>query len=115
MPTNLQTHTSAIPTTAATSPRPRIDSPHLTESKGRAKPHIACARQALVLRVKSALQESPYFRGRVRLLKIDSPDNRTAVITGYLPSFYLKQVLQTIVQQVDGVEQVCNNVVVRDA
>ena len=66
--------------------------------------------RVLVARVKSALEQNPYFRGRLRHIHVQSEDNRTVVLTGRLPSFYLSQILQTVVQQVEGVESLSNRV-----
>lgn len=81
----------------------------------RSSPHFdAPPGRALVARVKSALQASPYFRGRLNVLRIQSPDNRKVTLCGRLPTFYLKQILQTIVLQVEGVEELENDVEVNE-
>jgi len=83
---------------------PALSSPHFDSPPGR----------ALVARVKSALQASPYFRGRLHVLQIHSADNRKVTLCGRLPTFYLKQILQTIVLQVEGVEELVNDVEVNE-
>ncbi len=58
---------------------------------------------------RSALEQSPHFRGRSHLVHITEHDGRL-VLYGRLPSFYLKQVLQTVLRGVDGVSEVENRV-----
>lgn len=49
------------------------------------------------------------FRGRMSNLEFVF-DSGSLVITGKLPSFYLKQVLQTIVTHINGIEKIDNRV-----
>jgi len=64
------------------------------------------ARQA-----RHALEASSLFRGRSKLIRIDESDGRL-MLEGRLPSYYLKQMLQTLLRDVEGVEQVENQVAV---
>ena len=48
------------------------------------------------------LERHPHFRGRVNEVAIEH-DGRTLILTGRLPSFYLKQVVQEAVRHVPGV------------
>jgi hypothetical protein len=67
----------------------------------------------LVRHLAEHLNHHPHFRGRSNCLAIRS---RFGVvrIDGCLPSWYLKQVLQTTVSQMPGVKRFCNRVHVRD-
>lgn len=58
---------------------------------------------------RKELEESPLFRGRSQLIRLDEHDGEL-VLEGRLPSFYLKQMLQTILQKMDGVEHIDNRV-----
>ncbi len=58
---------------------------------------------------RQALEASQWFRGRAKLIRIDERDGRL-VLQGKLPSFYLKQMLQTLLKQVNGVKQIDNQV-----
>lgn len=46
-------------------------------------------------RARSVLESSPLFRGRSQLIQITENDGRL-VLEGRLPSYYLKQILQTV-------------------
>jgi osmotically-inducible protein OsmY len=49
----------------------------------------------------------PHFRGRINDVTIEQ-QGHTLFLTGQLPSFYLKQLVQEAVRHVPGVEQVRN-------
>jgi hypothetical protein len=55
------------------------------------------------------LAQHVYFRGHLDSLEIDCRKEKL-IINGKLPSFYLKQVLQTILRDVPGVRQIDNRV-----
>lgn len=57
--------------------------------------------------VQHRLRESPYFE--LRNLQCDNVDGQL-VIRGRVPSFYLKQLAQTAVLSVDGVERIVDEV-----
>ena len=56
---------------------------------------------------RNYLEGHPHFRGRMNDVAI-SHDGRTLVLTGRLPSFYLKQLVQEAVRHVPGVQHVRN-------
>ncbi len=58
---------------------------------------------------RDRLEQSVYFRGRSRVIRIDEHDG-TLVLQGRLPSFYLKQLLQTALSGIDGVKRIDNRV-----
>ncbi len=58
---------------------------------------------------RTLLEGNVYFRGRSRVIRIDEHDG-TLVLQGRLPSFYLKQLLQTVLGEIDGVEHIDNRV-----
>lgn len=62
-------------------------------------------------RARRVLEESPLFRGRSSLLQIAESEG-ALVVDGRLPSYYLKQMLQTLLRDVEGVQQIDNRVVV---
>ena len=60
------------------------------------------------------LAQHVHFRGYLGCLEIDCREEKL-IINGKLPSFYLKQVLQTILRDVPGVRQIDNRVNVASA
>ncbi len=63
-----------------------------------------------VLRQAQTLIEShPQFVGRSRLFKFEY-DGDTLIIHGAVPTFYLKQMLQTTLRNLDGVRLIDNRV-----
>ena len=56
-----------------------------------------------------ALDSHPHFRGRTETTRIECHHD-TLILTGRLPSFYLKQLLQEALRQVDGVGTIDNRV-----
>ena len=68
----------------------------------------------IVRRATSHLAKHAHFRCHMDCLKIDSREE-ILIVSGKLPSFYLKQVLQTILREVSGVKQVDNRVHVTSA
>jgi hypothetical protein len=60
-------------------------------------------------RARLAIAGHPYFRGASYPIDIESFDN-VLVITGRLPSFYLKQLLQSELSHLEGVQRVENRV-----
>jgi hypothetical protein len=60
---------------------------------------------------REALAEHIHFRGRADQFELTAYEE-ALVVRGSVPSFYLKQMLQTVLQNVEGVRQVHNRVVV---
>jgi hypothetical protein len=63
----------------------------------------------LVLSVRERLELHPHFRGRTSLFAIEMV-KETIILSGRLPSFYLKQLLQEAVRGVPGVTDIDNRV-----
>jgi hypothetical protein len=63
----------------------------------------------LVLSVRERLEGHPHFRGRASLLEIALVEE-TVVLSGCLPSHYLKQLLQEAVRHMPGVGDIDNQV-----
>ncbi|NQU24514.1 MAG: BON domain-containing protein [Candidatus Nealsonbacteria bacterium] len=63
----------------------------------------------IVIRATCRLQEHPHFRGRTSTVELEF-DQGTMILTGRLPSFYLKQLLQEALRDIDGVEVIDNRV-----
>lgn len=68
-------------------------------------------KSSTVQQAHRALDESNVFRGRSQLIRIDESDGKL-LLQGRLPSYYLKQMLQTVLRDVDGVDQIDNQVAV---
>jgi hypothetical protein len=66
-----------------------------------------CERSNLSNLARDYLEHHPHFRGRINDVSIDH-DGRTLLLTGRLPTFYLKQLVQEAVRHVPGVSQVRN-------
>jgi hypothetical protein len=60
-------------------------------------------------RARSVLEKDSRFRGRELHLDIHF-EHGTLVLRGRLPTFYLKQLLQTLLKGVDDVRQIDNQV-----
>lgn len=60
----------------------------------------------------AALESHPHFRGRARNFEL-SCDGNVLVVRGAVPSYYLKQVLQTALKDVEGLRRIDNQVSVR--
>lgn len=66
-----------------------------------------CERYDLSALARHHLEHHPHFRGRVSDVSIEH-EGRTLFLTGRLPTFYLKQLVQEAVRHVPGVQQVRN-------
>jgi osmotically-inducible protein OsmY len=64
---------------------------------------------AIVSSIRERLEQHPHFRGRASLLTIESIDG-SIVVSGRLPSYYLKQLLQEAIKEIPGVEKIDNHV-----
>lgn len=59
------------------------------------------------------LEADPIFRGRIALGAIQIElKGGTLVVSGHVPSFYVKQMLQETLRRVEGVKQIENDVLV---
>jgi len=63
----------------------------------------------VVVEAERRLHESHHFRGRCRNVDVDY-ESGVLVVSGAVPSFYLKQVLQSLLRNIDGVHRVENRV-----
>lgn len=72
---------------------------------------VCCAKpqNRVVEAARRALEQNAYFRGRTQLIQMDEQKG-VLCLRGRLPTFYLKQVLQTVLRNVEGVEQIDNRV-----
>jgi len=64
---------------------------------------------ALVQEAHRRLDRHHLFRGRTGSIQIDIDDG-VLILSGRLPSFYLKQVLQTDLRQMPGIRRIENRV-----
>ena len=55
------------------------------------------------------IEEHPYFRGRAHTIDVEYRSG-TLILSGRLPSFYLKQMLQEVLRHVDGIKQIDNRI-----
>ena len=67
------------------------------------------ARGDIVAAIRERLEQHSHFRGRVSLLQIETVGG-AVVLSGRLPSFYLKQLLQEAVKRIPEVTHVDNRV-----
>ncbi len=77
--------------------------PEMTENGRTAR------QQELLDQVKLILEQLTCFRAPSCVIHIDERDG-TLVLSGHLPSFYLKQLLQTTIRGIDGVKEIDNQV-----
>ena len=73
------------------------------QAKGRA---MMLEQQAL-----SLIEAHPYFAGHTQLFEFQYA-NKSLVVRGRVPTFYLKQMLQSVLKSLDGVERIDNQVTV---
>ena len=66
-----------------------------------------CERLDLCTLVRQTLEHHPHFRARVSDVFVEQ-QGRTIVLTGQLPTFYLKQLVQEAIRHVPGVLEVRN-------
>jgi osmotically-inducible protein OsmY len=62
-----------------------------------------------VSQIRERLEDHPHFRGRTHLLKIEAI-GRSIVLSGRLPTYHLKQLLQEAVKATPGVAHIDNRV-----
>ncbi|MEM1303350.1 MAG: BON domain-containing protein [Planctomycetota bacterium] len=90
--------TATDPPPAGAAPKPRaIPSP--SDATG----------SSIVGLARERLQDHPHFRGHEKDVTVDDDCGRL-VLTGRLPSFYLKQMLQSILRDLPGVANIDNRV-----
>jgi len=63
----------------------------------------------IVSLIRERLEDHPHFRGRTSLLKIESIGG-SVVVSGRLPTYHLKQLLQEAIKLVPDLEQFDNQV-----
>jgi hypothetical protein len=56
-----------------------------------------------------AIGSHPHFRGRTNSICVEC-HQEALIVTGRMPSFYLKQLLQEVLRHVDGIEKIDNRV-----
>jgi hypothetical protein len=64
---------------------------------------------AVARRARDLLAKHAHFRGRTEMFVFECSEN-VLVIRGCVPTFYLKQLLQTELKKVEGVQRVDNRV-----
>ena len=70
--------------------------------------------RGIVGRAKVLVATQPYFRGTSYPLSFESFEN-VLVVSGRVPSFHLKQILQNELGRIEGVRRIVNQVVVEYA
>lgn len=87
--------------------------PNLIQQRPGPSAEILTQRDATWVRVErnatQALDAHPHFCGRSDTIRIECRHD-TLILTGRLPSFYLKQLLQEALRGVDGVGKIDNRV-----
>ncbi|MGO8744546.1 MAG: BON domain-containing protein [Thermoguttaceae bacterium] len=58
-------------------------------------------------RIREQLEDHPHFRGRTHLLQIEATGG-SIVVSGRLPTYYLKQLLQEVIKAIPDVAGVDN-------
>jgi hypothetical protein len=71
-------------------------------------------RADLTALARQSLERHPHFRGRMSALRIEQR-GRTLCLTGRLPTFYLKQLVQETIRHIPGVHGVLNEISVVNA
>lgn len=73
------------------------------------KDRVKLEKEELVVKAYECLECHPHFRGRHRTVQIRIEES-VLKLEGRLPSYFLKQILQTILRQLDGVAGIQNDV-----
>ncbi len=68
----------------------------------------------LSLMARHQLEQHPHFRGRLRCLSIEQR-GKSLRLSGRLPTFYLKQLVQETLRHVPGVQRIYNEISVVSA
>ena len=69
----------------------------------------ATDRTNLIDDARQRLEQHPHFRGRAETISI-SQRGKTLYLSGQLPTFYLKQLVQEIVRRLPGVQHIRNEI-----
>ena len=64
---------------------------------------------SIVSLIQQRLDVHPHFRGRTHLIQI-APNEDSLVLSGHVPTYYLKQLLQEVVKLVPDIGNVDNRV-----
>ncbi len=72
---------------------------------------VESANAAFAVSIREQLEHHPHFRGRTFLIQIELIES-TIVLSGCLPTHYLKQLLQEAIRLMPGVADVDNRVLV---
>ncbi len=67
--------------------------------------------KAIEERARALLESHPHFRGRTRWVHCKCR-NRRLCLSGKVPSYYLKQLAQEAVRDIEGVDAIINQIVV---
>ncbi len=67
---------------------------------------------SVVSSIRERLDRHPHFRGRTHMIQIESKGD-SVVVTGRVPTYYLKQLLQEAVKLVPDVGNIDNRVEVQ--
>lgn len=65
--------------------------------------------KSVVSCVRERLETHPHFRGRTHLIQIKSSGN-SLVVSGRVPTYYLKQLVQEVVKLVPDIGKIDNRV-----
>jgi hypothetical protein len=90
------------------SPGPKVPA-DLAQQKGADQNHRELPSSAIVSSIRERLEQHPHFRGRTSLLTIESISG-SIVVSGRLPSYYLKQLLQEAIRDIPDVANIDNHV-----
>jgi len=83
----------------------------LIEALGTISSDEESANNALAISIREQLEHHPHFRGRTCLIQIEAVEC-TIVLSGRLPTYYLKQLLQEAIRLMPGVVGIDNRVLV---
>lgn len=71
-------------------------------------------RADLTLMARQQLEQHPHFRGRMSNLSIEQR-GKALRLSGRLPTFYLKQLIQETIRHIPGVQRIHNEIAVVSA
>jgi hypothetical protein len=77
----------------------------------RSQREVECRSNDMEQRARTIIEKHSLFTGRSRLFEFQYREE-VLVIRGRVPTFYLKQVLQSVLKNLDGIRRVDNQVTV---
>ena len=80
---------------------------HATASRTALEENVNAGADSALSRIREKLESHPHFRGRTHLLQIEAAGG-SIVVSGRLPTYYLKQLLQEVIRALPDAAHIDN-------